>query len=101
MSVKIKLLPCPFCGRKVDKAVYHDGLLTYYCRNCNFKLSFYNEPSSANWNRRSTVEEAVVVSPSTDNTNKGKCPKCGSDDIITFTADLDMCNKCGHQFPGS
>lgn len=26
------------------------------------------------------------------------CPKCGSTDIIMFTADLDLCRKCDAQF---
>lgn len=26
------------------------------------------------------------------------CPKCGSNDVIMFTADLDICQKCHEQF---
>jgi hypothetical protein len=26
------------------------------------------------------------------------CPNCLSDEIVMFTADLDMCNRCGQKF---
>lgn len=27
-----------------------------------------------------------------------KCPRCGSLAVIMFTADLDLCRECNHQF---
>jgi len=34
------------------------------------------------------------------NNAKRTCPRCGSDKVIIFTADEDLCQKCGKSFPG-
>lgn len=59
-----KLLPCPFCGNKVDDFMFYAGTpeqptgcswLTIYCGPCGFQFQLTNtdkEIAIEKWNRR-------------------------------------------------